>query len=251
MALLIIDIESYLYRGAIACETFQQCKTDPYIYGQYYDLRKGITYIQDTIKRFQDTLLVNDYVIVLGDQAHNFRKDILPSYKANRKEKDKPPMLDIIRRWLEDNYKDKIVCLQNLEGDDTARIIYEDNNMYPTRKIIVGIDKDFLTVPCDYFRDLNGATQPKFITVPEARQNLMKQIITGDVADNYKGLPDKGQAFADKFVDENTMWEDIKQAFVSNGSTVEDYVKQRRVATLVGLKQYNFETGEVTFNYDD
>lgn len=250
MALIIWDIESYIYRAAVSCEVFRQDKTNPYIYTQCYDLRNGIKFIKDNLSRIQKELNIQDFVIVLGDKDHNFRKDILPSYKANRKKTDKPPMVDIIRKWVEDEYRNNIVQLDNLEGDDCARIIMEDNRTYPMRKVIVGIDKDFLTVSGEFYRDLNKPTH-MMISPTEARMNLMKQVIVGDVADNYSGLPNKGQVYADKFVTPDTTWEDVQVAFEMNGSTSEDFLIQRRVATLVSLDNYDFATGQVRFNFKD
>lgn len=246
MARVIIwDVESYLYKAITACKVFQQCKTDKCIWGEYYDVRKGHQYIQEQIDRLMDKLFAQEIVFVIGDKD-NFRKLTNPEYKANRPAK--PDLYYPLLDYLQQQYGD-FQSLKNLEADDTCRIIYEDENFFPHYdKVIVSIDKDFYSVPCKFYRDLPNNTEGvKVISKEEADKHLMKQIIMGDSADNYKGITGYGEKKTNAFLDEgNKTLADVCELFRKEGLTGTEYVKNKVCASIIGFNQYNFTTGEVS-----
>lgn len=245
---LIIDIESYLYKSITASKTLVKLNNKSKIYIEGYDVDKALTYIKENIDRLCYELGTNSFELVVGDKK-NFRKELNPQYKANREAK---PQI-YFEIWKEANKQFGFASLTNLEGDDTCRIMYEDKNYHPDKeKIIVSIDKDFFTVPCKFYRDLPSNTEGIIdISKKEAEQNLLKQIITGDTADNYKGIPNFGEKKVENF------WElhnqvvnaaDVLQLFKDTGLTGDDYVMNKCMARIVGIKQYNFDTGKVDLN---
>ena len=237
--LLVIDIESYIYRACTACKVLKQCETDRFIWGEYYDLRKGLDYINKLIRDWQERFLTNDVILVVGDK-NNWRKSYCPEYKANRLDKEKPVMYEPLFNELLNQYE--IVSLPNLEADDTCRIIYEDNQNYPTRKILISIDKDFKSFPCELFDPLHN--EHVVINQAQADYNLMYQLLLGDKADNYPGLSGYGEVKAKQFLDdEPRTWLDIKQLYKEAGD--KSFEQQRNLATIVSLDRYNFNTGEV------
>lgn len=238
--LLVVDIESYIFRACTACKTLVQDKHDRFIYTESYDLRKGMDYLNNFIEDLRAKFLTNDVVLVVGDK-NNWRKQYYPDYKANRKDKEKPPMYDIILNELYNNYN--IQSLQNLEADDTCRIIYEDNKTFATRKLLVSIDKDFHSFPCELYDPLHDKQYN--INQAEADYNLMKQIIMGDKADNIQGLEGYGEVKATKFMDdEPRTLEDIKQLFKEKGQ-LKDFAINLNLVSMVSIDRYNFNTGEV------
>lgn len=239
--LLIVDIESYIYKSLTACKFLKEL--DKGIYIDAYDTNKAITFLEDNLNRLMDKLQACNCELVIGSN-HNFRKNINPNYKANRP--SKPPIYDIVLGVV--NQKFNPISLQNLEADDTCRILYEDKSFYPnSEKIIVSIDKDFFTVPCKFFRDLpNGELID--IDYDTALYNLYKQIITGDTADHYNGVPGYGEAKASKFLEFSRDEKEIIKLFEENGLTKDDYFRNKYMAQLISISQYNFNTGEV--NYD-
>jgi len=238
--LLVVDIESYIFRACTACKTLVQDKHDRFIYTESYDLRKGMDYLNNFIEDLRAKFLTNDVVLVVGDK-NNWRKQYYPDYKANRKDKEKPVMYDIILNELYSNYE--IVSLPNLEADDTCRIISEDNQNYPTRKLLVSIDKDFHSFPCELYDPLHD--KQYIINEAEADYNLMKQIIMGDKADNIQGLEGYGEVKATKFMDdEPRTLEDIKQLFKEKGQ-LKDFATNLNLVSMVSINRYNFNTGEV------
>lgn len=238
--LLVVDIESYIYRACTACKTLIQDQKNKFIYTESYDLRKGMDYIANFIEDLKARFLTNEVILVVGDQ-NNWRKQYYPDYKANRKDKEKPVMYEIILNELYNNYE--VVSLPNLEADDTCRMIYEDNKGYPVRKLLVSIDKDFHSFPCELYDPLHD--KEFVINQAEADYNLMKQIIMGDKADNIQGLEGYGEVKTTKFLeDEPRTLEDVKQLFREKGQ-LEDFKVNLNLVSMVSLNRYNFSTGEV------
>lgn len=238
--LLVIDIESYIFRACTACKALVQDKQDRFIYTESYDLRKGMDYLNNFIEDLKNRFLTNDVILVIGDK-NNWRKQYYPDYKANRKDKEKPPMYEIILNELYNRYE--VVSLPNLEADDTCRIISEDNQNYPTRKILVSIDKDFHSFPCELYDPLHD--RQYVINNEEAGYNLMKQIIMGDKADNIQGLEGYGEVKTTKFLDsEPHILDDVKELFREKGQ-LEDFKINLNLVSMVSIDRYNFNTGEV------
>lgn len=238
--LLIIDIESYIYKACTASSILRQHDKEPYIYYEAFDIRKGLDYIDNFIEELKAKFLTNDVELVVGDK-NNWRKDYCPTYKANRKETPKPPMYYPILKALYNSYG--VTSLPNLEADDTCRIMYEDNQNYPTKKILVSIDKDFRSFPCKVYDPLHD--KQYVINQQQADYNLMKQIIMGDKADNYKGIEGYGEVKTDKFLaSEPRTFEDVKALFKEAGQT-QDYIINLNLASIVSLDRYDFNTGKV------
>lgn len=238
--LLVIDIESYIYRACTACKVLKQCETDRFIWGEYYDVRKGLDFINNNIKDWQQTFLTNDVVLVIGDK-NNWRKSYDKEYKLNRVDKEKPLMYEPILNELFNTYD--VVSLPNLEADDTCRIINEDNQNYPVRKVLVSIDKDFKTFPCELYDPLHK--EHLVINPQQAEYNLMFRIMVGDTSDNYKGLEGYGEKKALAWLDsEPRTMLDLKQLFKESGQ-LKDFEKIRTLASMVSIDRYNFNTGEV------
>jgi len=238
--LLVIDIESYIFRACTACKTLIQDSKNKYIYTESYDLRKGMDFLNGFIENLKNKFLTNDVVLVIGDK-NNWRKQCYPDYKANRKDKEKPPMYDIVLNEVFNNYD--VASLPNLEADDTCRIISEDNRNYPTRKILVSIDKDFHSFPCELYDPLHD--KQYVINQQEADYNLMKQIIMGDKADNIQGLEGYGEVKTTKFLDsEPHILDDVRELFREKGQ-LKDFTTNLNLVSMVSIDRYNFNTGEV------
>lgn len=166
-----------------------------------------------------------EYKVILAfTDKNNFRKKILPSYKANRAGKRKPLGYFKVRDWLMENYYCKII--ENLEADDVIGLIATSSNA-----IIVSGDKDFKSVPgkfYDFCRD-----EFYEISEEEANYNHLYQNLVGDTADNYKGCPGVGPVSAKKILDANPTWEAVVEQFKKKGLTEEDALVQARVAFIL------------------
>lgn len=241
--LIILDIETYLYKAVTACEVLTQDKKDRFIYRTEFDLRKGMEFIDETIKRLKETLNAQYVELVVGD-VNNFRKELYPKYKSHRA--SKPPIYPILFNLIKEKYG--VNSLPNLEADDACRIMYEDSNWQSDKdKIIVSVDKDFYSVPCTFYRDLPSNEEGLvFTSKKDAERNLMKQVIMGDKTDGYEGVKGFGEAKTTKYLDKKPTWDNVRQLFIDNGMGVKDYLMNLNCARIVGIDKYNFDTGVVS-----
>jgi DNA polymerase-1 len=189
------------------------------------------------------SLQADDYVIALTDSS-NFRKDVLPSYKSNRKDKRKPITLKALREYVLEKHNG--VVWKNLEADDVMGIMATE----PTdeERIVVSIDKDLRTVPCKLSQD---ATTVEQIPQRMADYWFMIQTLTGDKVDGYDGIEGVGIKTAEKLIKKYTnvplldLWKIVKKIYVDKGYTEAEALQQARVARILRHGDYNKKTGEV------
>jgi len=175
--------------------------------------------------------------------GNNWRKSILPSYKANRKDKRKPMLLPFLRNWMQAQFN--AIIVDGLEADDllgiTATSSKEDC-------IIVSEDKDLKTIPCKIY---NPAKDNKIHTITEfeADYNHMLQTLCGDAVDGYSGCPSIGPKTAEKILAEcqtsADLWDATLATFKKKKLSEEVALIQAQVARICRASEYNFETKEV------
>ena len=190
------------------------------------------------------SLEADDYVVALTDK-NNFRKDVLPSYKDNRKQRRKPMVLNAFRDYIMEIHNG--IMWKNLEADDVMGIMATEP--HPTEdRIIVSIDKDMRQIPAKVSRDGE--------TVEDIPQRLadywfMIQTLAGDSTDGYNGLPNVGVKTAEKMIKQYTnvplldLWKIVVGAYKAKGFTKKEALQQARVAHILRHKEYNKKTGKV------
>jgi DNA polymerase-1 len=189
------------------------------------------------------SLQADDYVVALTD-SKNFRKDVLPSYKDKRKDKRKPLALKELREYVIKKHRG--IVWDNLEADDVMGIMATE----PTdeERIIVSIDKDLKTVPCNL--SVDGLTVQN-IPTRLADYWFMIQTLTGDKVDGYDGVEGIGIKTAEKLIKKYTnvplldLWNIVKKIYVDKGYTEAEALQQARVARILRHGEYNKKTGEV------
>lgn len=124
----------------------------------------------------------------------NFRYDIYPEYKANRKNNEKPPFFNEVRDYLIKEYYG--IYGYYLEADDILNIYknkyIEDRVSY----VVISTDKDITNLFGVNYDIKNNVINA--VTQDYADRYFWKSMICGDTADNIKALPGKGPAFAEK-----------------------------------------------------
>jgi|TARA_R100001463_G_scaffold17636_2_gene44841 DNA polymerase-1 len=189
------------------------------------------------------SLQADDYVIALTDSS-NFRKDVLPSYKSNRKDKRKPITLKALREYVLEKHNG--VVWKNLEADDVMGIM--STEPVDEERIVVSIDKDLRTVPCKLSQDAMNIEQ---ISQRMADYWFMIQTLTGDKVDGYDGIEGVGIKTAEKLIKKYTnvplldLWKIVKKIYVDKGYTEAEALQQARVARILRHGDYNKKTGEV------
>lgn len=249
MTKAIIDIESFIYRGAAA--TSDLLELEEGMFSPVYILQNGLDYIQGVIEDIIATTNTNEYTLVFGDKK-NYRKVLNPDYKINRKDVKPHPMLYKLKEKVQEIYP--CVYINYLEADDTCRILFEENKF---ENVLVSIDKDLRTFPCRVYNPDNKELGVQRITKKQADYNFFKQLLTGDKCDGYDGLKGVGPQTADKLLADVKTLEDVKSIYEGKGcgpQFIEVYnmahilgkedLSDNKVS-LYGSLKFNIETGEV------
>lgn len=168
----------------------------------------------------------------------NFRKEIFPSYKANRKG-PKPEFLADVTKHAVDHWN-TVVC-QGYEADDGICMAAYERGL--DNVVIVSADKDFRQIPCEIFSTYSLTTVHP--TEEEADYNFWKQALTGDSVDNIKGIPGIGPKKAEAILaNDDVSWatavieayEAYQEENESTDVNLDDTLLQIRL--LRNLKEY-------------
>jgi DNA polymerase-1 len=197
-----------------------------------------------------DELDADQIAIALSDDA-NFRKELLPSYKSNRKASRKPVIVRQVREYLVTQYGARIK--PGLEGDDVLGILATNPKLYPGEKIIVSIDKDMKTIPGLL---VNTGSDEGIVKISEEQADYwhLFQTLTGDQIDGYVGCPGVGpkkaaglldlgdvSQYADRIHRLRALWEAIVAAYGKCGLTEQDALVQARVARILRHGDYDYK----------
>ncbi len=122
---------------------------------------------------------------------NNFRTQIYPDYKANRKDKPRPVHLHSVRGFLASEWKARFA--DGCEADDMLGV-YQTSDT-----VICSIDKDLLQVPGKHY---NFVKQEWYdITITKGYRNFYEQLLKGDKTDNIPGLAGIGNVKASKLLE--------------------------------------------------
>ena len=185
---------------------------------------------------------IQETFIFIGG-GNNFRYDIYPEYKSNRK--DKNPLIPIIADYMLDELH--AIPSKGAEADD---YVYDATVMSGGKCVVAAIDKDVLyncpDIPFyDYrsYKDTLG--QFKSISKLESRLAIASQVVIGDSGDGIPGARGVGKAWCrdnmHKDMTDYQFTKAIMTAYLkSNDGNFEDAKKQIRMYYGV-LKLYTLE----------
>jgi len=237
---LLIDGDILIYKVATSNEVATNWGD---LWTLHCDQKRCEAEVDAAIDDLGSNLEADDYVVCLTDKA-NFRKDVLPSYKDNRKAKRKPMVLGALRDYVMEKHNG--VVWKNLEADDVMGIMATEPS--DEKRIIVSIDKDMKTIPCKLSQD--GITVDDF-PLKLANYWHMIQTLTGDKTDNYDGIDGVGIKTAEKLIKKYTnvshkdLWKIVQGIYKDKGYTEAEALQQARVAHICRHGDYNKKTGEV------
>ena len=125
----------------------------------------------------------------------NYRNDIAVTvpYKGNRKDVKKPVHLPLLREYLQTAWGATVSDGQEADDDIAIRATELGDE-----SIIVSIDKDFMQVPGWHYNFVKKVK--KYVTPEDGLRFFYKQILTGDSADNIKGMHRVGDVKATKML---------------------------------------------------
>lgn len=153
--------------------------------------QKVIDALQYGIRRMLQMSGCDEYVGYLSGPT-NFRYDIDPEYKANRKDAEKPFHYENIHNYLVEVHG--AIVTDGDEADDAIARHYESapEGTY----IIASVDKDFKQISGLHY-DIVKETLT-YVDPFSAAFHFWCQMLTGDRVDNVKGIPKIGPVRAKK-----------------------------------------------------
>ena len=240
MNTILIDGDVILYQVASACEISTNWGDD--LWTLHADAKEAKQRVDITLSRLYERLDACEMIITLSG-AKNFRKEILPTYKGNRKKTRKPVIFPPLKEYLREIYT--VVEYDNLEGDDVLGLIATGMKKIKGDPLIVSIDKDMKTIPAKHYnpdKDEEGIFK---VTLEEADYFHLYQSLMGDQTDGYSGCPGIGPKTAAKILDKECSWSKVKETYEINGLTEDDALVQARVARILRHGEYNPKTQEI------
>ena len=210
------SLESQYFREVVAHET--DLKLHKYKQDHYEEFVKGykfwsvgtthLTNHLDESMKFILSKTVRDFeqgsyqVYLTG--SGNFRYEVAKTvpYKENRKSTPKPVDFPQARDYLVEHFG--AIISEGEEADDLIAI--EATRCGPTT-VVASIDKDMLQIPCRHFNLNKG----DWTTVSEfsGLEFFYRQVLTGDAADNIKGVHGIGPKTAKKMLSQLTTEEQL------------------------------------------
>lgn len=162
---------------------------DGYICKAYYaTISKGSTDFDEMLALLEELVesakskVEEDAIIKYYISGHTYKKDIYPSYKANRK---KDPLLGEFREFVKLYYEDKIIK-DNVEADDLIVMDYE--RYAKVRNPVVFSDDKDLRYYCKTYCRINLSEEIVEQDEKDMEQHRIIQFLTGDREDNVQGI---------------------------------------------------------------
>ena len=188
----LFDSDIFAYRAASACEDEDEATAQ----------RTLDRLIVDTLMCGVDNIYPDCFVDSWGMHLtgkNNFRYKIATTfpYKGNRVDKPKPKHLAFLRSHLVKEWDASIS--EGEEADDTIAI---EATKLGDNCVIVSLDKDLDQVSGWHYNFVKRLGY--YITPEEALVKLYTQMLTGDAADNIKGLFRVGPVKAAKIIGDTT-----------------------------------------------
>ena len=266
---VLIDADITMFQVAAAQEEVYEFNGRHVLHS---DLKEGIKELNNQIEWIIETTgSVAAYLFLTG--TNNFRKTVLPTYKAQRTQR-KPMILPGLREYLIENYP-RCFIEDTLEGDDLIGI--HATKPHRGERVIYSIDKDMLTVPGLHWSEEDGEVFE--VDRKSADDFFFEQILTGDAVDNYAGCPGVGPVAAKEMIENpfkwvqetrviksgkykglkktewkkepvevhkySDIWPCIVSAYEKAGLNERDALQQARCARILRHGDFNFETQEV------
>jgi DNA polymerase-1 len=224
--LLLLDTDIFAYQATTSAETEIDMGGD--IWSLTMDMQQARDTFEAAVDRIKQRLETNDVLCCMSDHAGNFRKQVWPDYKSNRRKSRKPVGYVAFCDWVRETYA--TASRPMLEADDVMGIVSTKNGNQG-KVTIVSDDKDMKTIPGRLYRPM--ADELLEITEEEADRFFFTQVLTGDTADGYKGVPGIGPKKAEAILGPRPHWGAVEKAYIDAGLTRDDAIQQARLARIL------------------
>lgn len=228
-----------MYLSAFKKEVAKE--VEPGYWTWFCDINEVRADMDEQVLWWKEKINADHHIYCLSDD-HNFRKDILPTYKGNRRWMRRPVVLKELKKDL---VKKGALLYPNLEGDDVMGMWATDP--YRTDDyVIVSIDKDMKTIPGKRW------VKDEVVVTSEEEADFwhLYQTLIGDPGDGYTGCPGVGPVAANKVLKMtegmtgSDYWREVIKVYEKNGLKEEDALTQARCARILRWSDYNHEKHE-------
>lgn len=240
--ILLIDGDILLYKAVSSAEKAIEWDTDLWVmfcdHGQARDA--FIEQLGNITKHVPEAI---PYICLTHDE--NFRKDVYPLYKSNRKNTRKPMGYPEFKAWVQATYT--TIIKPGIEADDCIGILATKPG---NNAIVSSGDKDLKQIPGKHLVKGELIT----VTQEEGDRLFYTQTLTGDAVDGYPGCPGIGPVKAEKIIGsshdyrifgQETIWRWIVRAYEKAGLTKDDALAQARCAKILRWEDWDAETQTV------
>lgn len=243
---LLLDSDMLLFR---ACESASSdAKLDDDIWVKWTDekLARG-TYWEYVAQLCDSTNIAIEDTVHCFTARSQFRRDLFPAYKANRKGQKPMGYKSLLQEILQSQRH--AYQMNQIEADDLLGIfsgMFKDEG-----NIIASGDKDLKQIPGHHVwldKELS------YIEPDEAQRFFYTQVLTGDSVDGIPGCAGIGPAKAEPIVkaldldDSVGTWETIVSIYTKKGSVdrPEQYaLTQARLVRVLREGEYDFTSHQV------
>lgn len=270
MRTALIDGDVLVFQAAAANE--YEAQWSDWLWTLHADFNAAMEHLDRQIERVMELLETEHVVLALTD-PNNWRKQVMPTYKAHRLRTRKPVVYQPLREYVSEKYRTYMKPW--LEGDDVLGILSTHPKLIPGEKVIVSIDKDMKTIPGPLLDLREENPTIRVVSREEADRFHMIQTLAGDATDGYPGCPGVGMINAERLLDGGqalvpqekvisrgprkgeteiewvpsgvpaTMWEIVVSAYQRAGLGVEAALENARVARICRYTDYDFKKQEV------
>jgi len=232
--ILLIDADSIVWASCYKKKESPECD--------------GLHTLEDAKEKLNEVLMsiVNDIeadhdvtgVKIFAGSVGNFRKQISKTYKADRKDSDRPAILNDMFAYIKFQYD--VISGVGVETDDVLATYWKQITDVVGKKgaMIVSIDKDYKQLPALIY-DYHYKKKCYYdISEQEARYNFYEQMICGDAGDNVKVCKGYGPAYCKKaFKDCLSHYSYLKVSFalyrkIYGNKARERFIETRQLLTL-------------------
>lgn len=232
MTKLVIDADTLLYQAlTFATDEVSFDGIEWSLTCDHNKARESFVFHLDRLRSFTPH---DDYILCFTSD-NNFRKSVLPTYKATRAGTRKPLGYRAFRGKIMDDYKS--IMKEGLEADDVVGILGTklDN------AIMWSDDKDLKQIPG---RHISSEGFEFEVTPEEGEAFFLLQTLTGDAVDNYSGCPGIGPKKAESILGKSCTWEAVVDTYEKAGLTEADALIQARCARILRNGEYDSATAK-------
>ena len=231
---LVIDADTLLYQAlTFATDEVTFDDIEWTLHCDHGKAQESFDYHLDKLRK----LTKHDSYILCFTSDTNFRKEVLPTYKATRAGTRKPLGYRRFREKIREQHKS--IIKEGLEADDCVGILgtkLEDAIMWSD-------DKDLKQIPGKH---ISSEGFDFYVTPEEGHAFFLLQTLTGDQVDNYSGCPGIGPKKAESILGKSCTWEAVVETYEKAGLTEADALVQARCARILRNGEYDSATAKPT-----